>query len=133
MNIISNSTQILEKALDSSWKRNEVISNNIANVDTPNFKRSGVRFEDVLTQVLDKNEIELNTSDPRHITLSPKNLDPKIEVDNKELKYRLDGNNVDIEGEMAELAKNSIKYNSLAQSVSGAYKKMKHVISEGRR
>jgi flagellar basal-body rod protein FlgB len=68
LNIISNNTNILEKTLDATWKRNEVISNNIANVDTPQFKRSNVSFEDELNKALDSSDLDMKTTDQRHIS-----------------------------------------------------------------
>lgn len=130
---ISSSTYALEKALDAAWTRNEVINNNISNADTPNFKKSVVKFEDYLLNAMGTDDIELNTTDSRHISINGNSLEPRIEKDMKDLQYRLDGNNVDIENEMTDLAKNSITYNTLAQKVTGEYKKIKYVISEGRR
>ena len=43
-----NYINVLEKASDASWTRNSVISNNIANVDTPGYKRKDIRFEEYL-------------------------------------------------------------------------------------
>lgn len=133
LNGLTDNTYILEKSLDATWKRNEVISNNIANVDTPNFKRSNVSFEGELNKALDCNTFDLNTTDKRHISLKNSDLSIQVNQDASSLQYRLDGNNVDIESEMADMAKNSIRYNTLIQKVSSEYKKLKYVISEGKR
>jgi len=133
LNGITDNTYILEKSLDATWKRNEVISNNIANVDTPNFKRSNVSFEGELNKALDSNAFDLSTTDKRHISLKNSDISIKVDQDHASLQYRLDGNNVDIESEMADMAKNSVRYNTLVQKVSGEYKKLKYVISEGKR
>lgn len=130
---ITDKNYILEKSLDATWTRNEVISNNVANVDTPNFKRSTVSFEGELNKALDNNVFDLRTTDQRHISLKNNDLTIKVDQDHASLQYRLDGNNVDIEAEMAEMAKNSIRYNTLVQKVTGEYKKLKYVISEGKR
>lgn len=132
LNGITDKNYILEKSLDAAWTRNEVISNNIANVDTPNFKRSTVSFEDELNKAMDSNTLDLKTTDKRHISLN-NDLEIKVSQDQTSLQYRLDGNNVDIESEMAESAKNNIRYNTLVQKVSDEYKKLKYVISEGKR
>jgi len=129
---ITSNTNILEKSLDAAWKRNEVISNNIANVDTPEFKRSTVSFEDELNKALDSQELDLKTTDNRHFS-TKNDLSIKVSQDATSLQYRLDGNNVDIESEEADLAKNSIRYDTLIQKVSDEYKKLKYVISEGKR
>jgi flagellar basal-body rod protein FlgB len=120
MNITNmyGNTDILSKALEASWTRNEVISNNIANVDTPNFKRSDVAFESLLEQALASNSSE-----------SVSNIEPQIVVDNSSLSYRLDGNNVDIDTEMAYLAENQLKYNALISQVNYSFERLKMVMN----
>ena len=121
---------VLSKAADASWLRNEAISNNIANVDTPNYKRQDVSFETELKHALrsskyislDKKVDALN-SDGR---LS--HIDPRTYLDHSAFSYRLDGNNVDIDTENVELASNQIKYNALVQSIDQEFKNLKSVI-----
>lgn len=121
---------LAEKAIDVSWKRNEVISNNIANVDTPRYKSKSVKFEEYLQG--ETKFLGLKKTSLRHIGNSNNN-EPKIVTDNSSSSYRLDGNNVDIESEMASMAKNTIKYNVLVQSVNSKFRRLQSVISEGRR
>ncbi|AEY66586.1 flagellar basal body rod protein FlgB [Clostridium sp. BNL1100] len=129
-------SNLLEKSLNASWARNEVISQNLANVDTPNYKRKDVTFEEYLNDSLDSKKLEGITTDERHIPIKSKNIDkikPEITQDNSDTSMRIDGNNVDIDSEMAYLAKNTIQYNSLIQMINNNYSKIKNVISEGRR
>src|SRR5690554_172218 len=98
---------ILSKSLDASWKRNEVITNNIANAETPNFKRTEVVFEDILKEQLSNKKLEGVITDSKHIPINSKNINDlkyKLKKDNS-YSARLDGNNVDIDVEMAERAK----------------------------
>lgn len=128
-------TKTLEKALDASWLRNEAISQNIANVDTPGYKKKTVSFEEHLNQYTD-NSVKGIRTDNRHIPIGENNvydIEIKVSEDNKSLSMRLDGNNVDIDSEMSELAKNNLKYNTLIQSMNTQFKRLKSVISEGRR
>lgn len=128
-------TKTLEKALDASWLRNEAISQNVANVDTPGYKKKTVSFEEYLNQSSD-NSVKGIRTDNRHIPIGENNVDDieiKVSEDNKSLSMRLDGNNVDIDSEMSELAKNNLKYNTLIQSMNAQFKRIKSVISEGRR
>ncbi|HEY9059245.1 MAG TPA: flagellar basal body rod protein FlgB [Pseudobacteroides sp.] len=113
--------KIIHKALDASWKRNEAIAQNIANVDTPGYKRKSVSFEDELRKAMDSKDFKKSDVDQIEI---------KVVEENKNLSMRLDGNNVDIEAEMAELAKNTIKYNALVQMAG--FDKLKMVIKEGK-
>lgn len=115
-NMFSNINYI-NKALDASWLRNDVYSNNIANVDTPGYKRKKVEFENMLEKALNKNDSENINS-----------VNPIIVKDNSTSSYRLDGNNVDPDVEMVELAKNQIKYNSLVNQVAYEFKMLQAVI-----
>ncbi len=127
---VYNYINVLSKAADASWLRNDAISNNIANVDTPNYKRQDVSFETELKHALrsskyislDKKVDALN-SDGR---LS--HIDPRTYLDHSGFSYRLDGNNVDIDTENVELASNQIKYNGLIQSIDQEFKNIKSVI-----
>lgn len=131
---ISDKTLILEKALDAAWMRNETISNNIANVNTPGYKKSYVRFEELLSDAVDKFQISGLKKDERFL---PIGKDTKLTVSPEVMQesftsMRRDGNNVDVDVEMAELAKNSIKYNALVAQMSKEFGKIKMAISGGR-
>lgn len=129
-------SKILEKALDASWARNDTIAQNLANIDTPTYKRKDVAFEQYLNDSLGKVNLEGNLTDKRHIAIKSKNIDkiqPTITEDNSGVSMRIDGNNVDVDSEMAQLAKNTIKYNTLVQLINSNYSKIKNVIAEGRR
>ena len=131
---IFNRTKVLEKALDASWKKNEVISHNIANVDTPNYKRKTVKFEEFLEDAINSSKIKGSQTHEKHIPIgydSIDNIKIDISTDYSDYSMRLDGNNVDIENEMAQLAKNNIKYSTLTQRISGMFKSIKSVIREG--
>jgi len=133
-NLYGNS-KILEKALDASLLRNDTISQNISNIDTPTYKRKDVAFEQYLNNSLGKASLEGNLTDKRHIAINSKNIDkvdPTITQDNSDVSMRIDGNNVDVDSEMAYLAKNQIKYNTLIQLINSNYSKIKNVIREGK-
>ncbi len=130
-----NEINLLTKALNASWKRNEVIANNIANVNTPNFKKSDVQFENVLKEYLDGKKISGVTTHQNHIPIGMKSID---EVSHKVVKKehfstRRDKNNVDIDVEMAEMAKNSITFNTLSTQLNNHFQRLKIAINEGKR
>ncbi len=123
---------VLEKALSASSLRQKTISNNIANVNTPKFKRSEVLFEDILQQKMSgSQQLDLAKTNEKHISTQSQALAPTMRMvaDNS---FRTDGNNVDIDIEMANMAKNSIYYDSLAQQLSRYFTTLKSVIKEGR-
>lgn len=124
---------LLGKALDASSLRNEVISNNIANVDTVGFKRSDVNFESLLNDLVNSNKINGYITDPHHIPIgsgSIENVEPEVVKDNS-TSMRLDGNNVDIDVEMANLAKNQLYYNALVQRATGELNSIMTAVKDG--
>lgn len=127
----SSQAYVLEKALSASSLRQKTISNNIANVNTPKFKRSEVLFEDVLQQKMFGSQLELAKTNEKHISTQSQALGPTMHTvtDNS---FRTDGNNVDIDIEMANMAKNSIYYDALAQQLSRYFSTLKSVIKEGK-
>lgn len=106
---------VLDKAADAAWLRNEVISNNIANADTPGYKRQDVDFESQLNKALGK--ADADNMDAKVSSLRRRELEPTTHSDFSEYDYRLDENNVDIQVENVNLAKNQLKYNGLMTSV----------------
>jgi len=117
---------ILDKAADGAWLRNEAISNNIANVNTPNYKRQDVSFEEELKNALKANRYE--TLDQKVADMNLDTITPRTYTDSSEYSYRMDGNNVDIQTENVELASNEIKYNALIQSISGKFSSLSMVM-----
>lgn len=108
--------RILDRAADASWLRNEAIGNNLANVDTPGYKRQEVAFESVLKKALGSNRYQ--SMDSKVANAKTKNLSVRTFTDYSGFSYRLDGNNVDVENENAMLAENQLKYQGLLAGIS---------------
>ncbi|GLX68475.1 flagellar basal body rod protein FlgB [Paenibacillus glycanilyticus] len=124
----------LEGALKAAELRQGVIANNIANVDTPNFKRSEVLFEELLTQEMDgQKELQGKRTNVRHIPIGRSNgVVPTAQVETDNLsEMNNNENNVDIDREMSLLAKNQLSYNFYIQQLNHDVKMMKTAI-EGR-
>ena len=117
---------VLDPAADAAWQRNEAISNNIANVDTPGYKRQDVAFESVLQQALGNNRYESMDDKVANVNLS--RLRGRAYVDYANYSYRLDGNNVDIENENVMLAENQLKYQGLISSINQEFTNLKTVM-----
>ncbi len=109
--------RILDKAADASWQRNAAISNNLANVDTPGYKRQDVAFESVLKEALGKSYYE-STDQKVANALENSSLKAKPYIDYGTFSYRLDKNNVDVDNENVMLAENQIKYQGLLTCIS---------------
>lgn len=120
-----NYINLLDKAADASWKRNEIIANNIANVDTPGYKRKDIQFETYLQSAL----LGDDSLDQRVADIDPGALDATVYTDHSNLSYRLDGNNVDIDTESANLAENQIRYYSLMDSMTQEFSRLKTVLT----
>lgn len=119
-----------KKALDGTWDRNKAITQNISNENTPNYKRKIVTFEDQLKQSIEKNRISLSKTNDRHIGNRTNFFKPNL-IEDRSTSYRIDGNNVNIDRESADLAKNKIMYDALINQVIGEFDKIKSVITEG--
>ena len=134
MGDIMSNINILNKALEGLWLRNKAISQNISNADTPNYKRLEVTFEDSLRKALNDKGIKLKTTHDKHISSAKTihEVSPRIEVD-RSYAYRFDGNNVNIDVEAANLAKNAIMYNAVVNQISREFNKLRTVINEGSR
>ena len=117
---------VLDKAADASWLRNELISNNIANQDTPGYKRTDVDFESQLSQAL-KNQ-KYTSIDAKVKNVDLKKLNGKIYTDYGDFSYRMDENNVDPEQEQVKLAANQLKYQGLIQAMTKEFSNIKSVL-----
>lgn len=118
-----NYINVLSKAADAAWTRNEILSNNLANNDTPGYKRKDITFESYLFEELASGS---NSSLRKKVDgVDLENLDAKVYTDYSTLSYRLDGNNVDIDTENVELASNQIKYNALLDSIKYEFNMLK--------
>lgn len=130
--IVSTKTMDITKtALDAVLLRHRVIANNLANVDTPGYKRSEVVFESELRKAMgESGGLGAALTDEGHTPFGKKPFEtivPRV-VQSGALAIRPDGNNVDIDREMADLAKNSIKYEMLVQQMSNEIKTIRSAI-----
>lgn len=117
---------VLGTTLDATAKRQELISNNIANANTPDYKRKDIRFETELKYAFLNSDESTVDAKVRHLDLTA--LEPEVYTDYAELSYRYDGNNVDINNENAILAENEIKYNGLMDSVNKEFSLLRSVM-----
>lgn len=122
---------VLQKGLEASSMRQQVLSNNVANIDTPNFKRSDVDFQAVLGAVLGgKSEIlSMKLTSTQHIPgLADKVGVGAGVVTDQATSLRNDGNNVDVDREMTNVAENGLYYNSLTRAISSQLGLLRMVI-----
>ena len=107
---------VLDKAMDAAWLRNDAISNNISNADTPGYKRQDINFETQLAKALRSSRYK--SMDAKVADVKLNRLKPITYTDYSGFSYRIDGNNVDPDTEGVYLAKNQVVYQGLELAVN---------------
>lgn len=120
---------MIKKSIDAASVTNKVSANNIANVNTKGYKRYYVSFEDALKNETDT--LDLKTDNPRHISDNEDNGQIKVKQDTS-TSMNEDGNNVDIDNEMSNLAANSLMYNAMITEINNKLSNSRLVINGGR-
>ena len=127
---------LLEKALKGSSLRHKVISNNIANINTPGYKRMEVSFESELAAAAtnaasERTSAAMTRTHAKHLLPTSEAIAPSRIRTIEDTSLRTDGNNVDVDAEMAAMTKNQIYYSAIAQRISGYYTNIKSAIKGG--
>ena len=127
----------LQAALNGLSLRQQAIGNNLANVDTPGYQATEVSFEGRLQQALavgEQSRLQLVSTDPRHLggpqPVSTELASVQYTTDSP---VRNDGNNVDVDREMARLAETQINYQAITELASNRLALLRSIINEGRR
>lgn len=130
-----DSVAVATRSLDALALRMRLTANNVANVDTPNFKASEVQFESVLRQALGSSPgtlVAMRTHQQHLLNgSSTAGMEPKI-VEASGTSLRNDGNNVDIEREMATLAETTLQFNALTEALSRRLAMQRMIATDGR-
>ena len=134
--IFSGTISTVEKVLDLRSLKHNLIVSNIANVDTPRYKAFDMIIEEEIGKTTGTNNtVNLTRTQDGHLPgrkISVGNVESKF-VDKLPLSVRGDGNTVDIDNAMADMAENNLMYNALAQILSKKFTGLKTAIQEGRR
>jgi len=118
----SGADNYLQAAMSGLAARQRAIANNVANVDTPNFKASEVRFEDALKTAIGRGQGATTAQSSLNRTVSQSSL-----LDST--ASRADGNNVDVDREMEMLGEANLNYSALTQVMATRITIMRNVIS----
>lgn len=126
---------LLKKSMDVSVMRRDVIANNVANAEVPNFKRSDVNFETSLKAALEsensKPALELAVTDPRHIQLGKpadwQAIEPRTVLDYLTTSKN-NGNNVDAEQEFMDSLRNQLQYSLMTQAANFEFNQVNLVL-----
>ena len=124
----------LQKNLNTGSLRHKVLTSNIANIDTPNYKAFKVVMEDARKhQAHATRPVELVLTQPRHLSGRYSSSSPtKIKtVDSSGNNFRADGNTVDLDRTMGKLAENTLMYRTAAQIIKKKFQGLKNAIQGG--
>jgi flagellar basal-body rod protein FlgB len=134
--LFDKTTRALGATLNLRQTRNNVISSNIANAETPGYQAKKVDFEDALARALDlEGQGTLAGTQEGHYPTGPGALS-RIKADvyeNPDADVNNDGNTVNVEREMASLAENSIMYKAAIQLINKKMAALKYAVTEGGR
>ncbi|GHV48937.1 flagellar basal body rod protein FlgB [Synergistales bacterium] len=124
--------KVMEKDFEGLAERFKATSRNLANANTPGYARRNISFEDELRKVVNAGDkLQMTTTDPGHIPTRPhvvSSVTP-AEIKIKDEIYRLDGNNVDPEREMAVLAETRMMYAAMSRFAAKKATNLRSVIS----
>ncbi|MBF7096327.1 flagellar basal body rod protein FlgB [Alkalibacter mobilis] len=123
------SYDIIKKGLDAASIRQKSISSNIANVNTPGFKAGKVEFESELRKAIGNAGVSMKKTHENHLGGTDiSSVSPKV-VKSEEHSMNENGNNVDIDREMVDLAANEIYYSALIEQLNRKLSNMSYVIN----
>ena len=117
---------LMNKDLDGLWTRQQAISDNIANVETPGYKSKFVSFEDQL-----KEQLSEDSGSQSDLIDQIKSTRPLTAVSDDE-SLRLDGNNVDVEQQNVEFARTQLNYMYSLRELSDYFSRLKYAITDGK-
>lgn len=125
-----NSVDKLQLGLNAAQLRSDTIYNNIANVDTPDYNRSSVAFEDLFKAALDgKDDFAEKKTRTKHMNFGFDDDGLIRVVEDTTTTMRMDGNNVDIDQEMVDLTQNVIWYQALTTHATNEFKLLNTAIT----
>lgn len=131
-NLFSNSTfSLLEKGLDASALRHQAIANNIANINTPGYKKLEVSFEEEFKRAKGSGQIKMAQLDNRHLPGPGLSTNDINITTSSATSMRNDGNNVDIDEEVTKMSENNIRFNAMSKLLADRFRSLRIVI-EGR-
>lgn len=119
---------LIKSGIKASNVRAKTIANNMANVNTKNYKRFNVVFEENLKNKNSSSSIELKRTNSAHFSGSNSDSENISVEQDKSTSMRSDGNNVDLDIEKVNQAANTLKYNALITSINGKFNSLKNVI-----
>lgn len=135
VDLFSGTIDMLSRSLDLRARNHEMLLNNVANADTPDYQPFSVNVEQSLQRELQSGSTtRLELTNEQHLAGRSTSPDPSAAVESDTgdpLHFRGDGNGVDIDAEMTSLARNTLLYKTSAQIVAAKFKGLKNAITGG--
>ncbi|MCE3013608.1 MAG: flagellar basal body rod protein FlgB [Proteobacteria bacterium] len=132
MNVNDKTMQALSTSLKFREMRQELGTSNVANAQTPGYKATKLDFEEALSRALDVDgNLSMNTADDQHFNVGGggfNNLEPEV-YENPNGVVSENGNTVDVEAEMAQMAENKIMYDTTVQLINKKLGLMKYTLN----
>ena len=126
----SNVTDLLFKQLNFRGEQQKITSTNIANIDTPGFKTKELKFNDQLEKTQNEHDLKLSKTHQSHMSIEPISSDKGFTIqETKGLDEQNDGNNVNLDTQMSDMAKNSMMFNAIQGSIKKDAAWFKEVIA----
>ncbi|MDX8343880.1 flagellar basal body rod protein FlgB [Rossellomorea sp. YZS02] len=129
MKLFSNTINTLENGLNYASLNQKVISQNIANADTANYKAKEVEFKTFFDQSLQ--QFDAKRTNQRHFSFRSDSQHPSVKTKSA-FQYNHNGNGVDMDQEMSEMATNQIYFNALTDRINGKFNSLQSVIRGGK-
>lgn len=123
MMAFGNTIPMAHKALDYLWKRMEVINQNLANIETPEYKNKTLSFEETYRQRLQNASMMKGTN-----SMSQAIAGTDYYITEQDSSGRVDKNNVSVDVENTKLARTDLHYQYLLQSVTNDHKRFESVL-----
>ena len=126
LKLFADNIKLLGNVAGYAVDRHSLITGNIANMETPNYKTKDISFEAQLQAALpDKNDLKMVKTNERHF--------PTYDASGQVRPQIVTGGDVDLDKQMARLAENNLKYNTMVQLLNRKYKAVKETIEQGGR
>jgi len=130
MSLFSGTIQSLEHGLNYSMLKQQTISQNIANVDTPNYKAKDVSRKNQFQEEL-QHSLKAYRTNEKHIEFS-KSSEQAAVISTTNYAYQENGNGIDLDKEMTAMAENQIYYEALIDRLNGKFNSLQTVIRGGK-
>ncbi len=131
----SSVTDILFNQLSFRSNRQQVISSNIANINTPNYKTKDLIFENELKKVNDSHDLKMFSTNSMHMSgltnIQKTNKSTLIQV--KDLEEQNDGNNVNLDTQMSEMSKNKVIFDAIQAAIKKDSRLFRSVIESSQK